>query len=125
MKLLISIPPNKPFGAYRAGATVTTTPFSLLVQKPLTLTFDLFDGANRVLPMFNERVSERVARRLRALGVNIFVNRPMVKEEAEQIVLRGLQTRTETVIWTAGVKPNSFFQKISGLVFDQRSQVYC
>ncbi|MBI2048392.1 MAG: NAD(P)/FAD-dependent oxidoreductase [Parcubacteria group bacterium] len=87
------------------------------------ITIDLFEGAGRILPTLNERVSELAAGRLRALGVNIFVNRPLVKEEGEQIMVRGLSAKTETVIWTAGVKPNSFFQKIPGLTFDQRGRV--
>ena len=87
------------------------------------ITIDLFEGAGRILPTLPETVSRRASRRLRALGVNIFVNRPLVKEEAEQIMVRGLQTKTETVIWTAGIKPNSFFQKITGLTFDQRGRV--
>ncbi|MBI4136274.1 MAG: NAD(P)/FAD-dependent oxidoreductase [Candidatus Vogelbacteria bacterium] len=87
------------------------------------ITIDLFEGASRILPALPETVSRRASQRLRALGVNIFVNRPLVKEEAEQIMVRGLQTKTETVIWTAGIKPNSFFQKITGLTFDQRGRV--
>lgn len=87
------------------------------------ITIDLFEGAGRILPSLPEIVSRRAARRLRALGVNIFVNRPLVKEEAEQIMVRGLSAKTETVIWTAGVKPNSFFRKIPGLAFDERGRV--
>ncbi|MBI2097881.1 MAG: FAD-dependent oxidoreductase [Candidatus Vogelbacteria bacterium] len=87
------------------------------------ITIDLFEGAGRILPALPEAVARRASRRLRALGVNIFVNRPLVSEEAEKIMVRGLSAKTETVIWTAGIKPNSFFQKIPGLTFDQRGRV--
>ncbi len=87
------------------------------------VTIDLFEGAPRVLPSLPPAVSGLAAQRLRRLGVNIFLNRALVKEEAEQIVVKGLSTKTKTVIWTAGVKPNSFYQKISGLTLDQRGRV--
>ncbi len=84
---------------------------------------DLIEAAPRILPMFPHEVSVRIAARLRSLGVNIFVNRQMVKEDIEQISLRGMTMKTETVIWTAGVKPNSFFQKLVGLSFDPKGHV--
>lgn len=87
------------------------------------ITLDLFEAAPRLLPALPEAVSTLAARRLRALGVNLFLNRPLVKEAAEQIVVRGLTAKTETVIWTAGIKLNSFYRQIPGLSFDPRGRV--
>ena len=37
--------------------------------------------------------------------------------------MRGASFKTKTVIWTAGVKPNSFYQKINGFQFDKNGRV--
>ena len=87
------------------------------------VTLDLIEAAPRILPALPENVAARIARRLRYLGINIFTNRPMTKEEYEEITVRGMTMRTETVIWTAGVKPNSLYQKINGLEFDRQGRV--
>ena len=87
------------------------------------ITIDLIEAAPRILPMFAENVSLRVSTRLRRLGINIFTNRPMEKESLEEVKVRGVAIKTETVIWTAGTKPNSLYQKINGLNFDKKGRV--
>jgi NADH dehydrogenase len=91
--------------------------------EPSFITIDLIEAASRVLPMFPRDVSERVAERLRQLGVNIFCNRPITAEEAGTLMVRGMTMRTETVIWTAGVKPNLLYQQIAGFSFDKKGRV--
>lgn len=90
---------------------------------PALITIDLVEAAPRILPMFAEAVSARVADRLRHLGVNIYVNRPMVKEDIEGIQVQGMSMKTKTVIWTAGVKPNSFYQEAKIFEYDQKGRV--
>jgi len=87
------------------------------------ITVDLIEGAPRVLPALPEKVSKKVETQLRHLGVNIFTNRSMEKEEVEEISLQGLKMKTSTVIWTAGIKPNSLYSKIPGLSFDKKGRV--
>ncbi|MEK7612523.1 MAG: NAD(P)/FAD-dependent oxidoreductase [Patescibacteria group bacterium] len=87
------------------------------------ITIDLIDGAATILPMFPQKFSERITRRLRALGVNIFTNRSIIQEKKEEVLVQGINIKTDTVIWTAGIKPNSLYQKIPGLMFDQKGKV--
>lgn len=87
------------------------------------ISVDLIEAAPRILPAISEYVAEKVARRLRDIGVNIFTNRAMTKEEMEQISFRGMTMKTETVIWTAGVKPNHLYKSISSLLFDEKGRV--
>ncbi len=87
------------------------------------VTIDLIEGAPRILPAFSERFSARVAARLRELGVNIYVNRTMLQGRISEIALRGMTMKTETVIWTAGIKPNELYQRIPGFSFDQKGRV--
>ncbi len=84
---------------------------------------DLIEAAPMILPAFSSSVALRVADRLRILGVNIFTNRSMVKEETEVIVMRGMEMKADTVIWTAGVKPNEIYKKIKEFSFDKKGKV--
>ena len=87
------------------------------------ITIDLIEAAPRILPALAPKISEKAARHLRQLGVNIFTGRPMEAQKLEEIKVRGLSMKTETVIWTAGIKPNSLYQKIFGLAFDSKGRI--
>lgn len=90
---------------------------------PNLVTIDLIEAAPRIVPTLAEDVSKKVESRLRSLGVNIFVNRAVLKEEVEQVYLRDMEMKVKTVIWTAGVKPNSLYKQIEGLQFDPKGRV--
>ncbi len=90
---------------------------------PSLVSLNLFEAAPRILPMMPPAVSERVRARLQSLGVNLFVNRAVLREEAEGVLLRDMKLDSGTVIWTAGVKPNSLYSQITGLTFDKRGRV--
>lgn len=87
------------------------------------VTIELIEAAERILPALPEYFSERVEKRLRSLGVNIFTNRAMLKERLEEINVRGMTMKTETVVWTAGVTPNTLYARIQGLALDERGRV--
>lgn len=90
---------------------------------PSFITIDLIEAAPRILPSFPPKVSERVAQRLRLLGVNIFCNRPLAQEETGQLKVRGLTFQTETVLWTAGVRANALYSQIAHLQTDKKGRV--
>jgi NADH dehydrogenase len=90
---------------------------------PGLVTIDLVEGAPRLLPAMPEQVSQRALERLRRLGVNVLLNRPIMREEATEVTIRGMQIKTATVIWTSGVTPSSLYQKIPGLQYDKRGRV--
>ncbi|MDP4038721.1 MAG: FAD-dependent oxidoreductase [bacterium] len=87
------------------------------------VTIDLIEAAPRLLPIVDEKVSNKITNHLRKLGVNIFVNRAVIKEEVEQVFLKDMQMKSATLIWTAGVKPNDLYGQIKGLNFDKRGKV--
>jgi NADH dehydrogenase len=87
------------------------------------ITIDLIEAQSRILPLFPTAVAKKVTQRLRSLGVNVFINRPMSKGEIEKVTVRGMTMRTETIIWTAGIKPNSLHGKIEGLEVDKKGKV--
>ena len=87
------------------------------------ITIDLIEAAPQILPFMPKRVSRRVVRRLRHLGINIFTNRPMTREDCEKISIRGMTIESETVVWTAGIKPDSLHKKIHTLKFAEDGKV--
>lgn len=47
----------------------------------------------------------------------------MVREELQEVVLKGMAIKTETVIWTAGVRAHKFYGSIPGIETDKRGRV--
>ena len=90
---------------------------------PAVVTIDLIQSNNRLLPDLPEAISEKVELRLRKLGVNIFLNRRVVKEEIETVYLKDMRLNTKTVIWTAGVVINSRYKKTKGLKIGETGNV--
>ena len=90
---------------------------------PSLITIDLIESNNRLVPAVDPKVSDKILARLRELGVNIFLNRQLVSEEVTEIYLRDMNMKTNTLIWTAGTKLNSLFEKIEGLSFSPRKRV--
>lgn len=101
-----------------------TKKLSRMHEIPSSLvTIDLVEGGPRLLPLLPEDVSLRIHERLHALGVNVFLNRAVVKEEVEKVYLKDMEMKSKTVIWTAGVKPHKLYQTIEGLAFDKKGAV--
>ncbi len=84
---------------------------------------DLIEAAPRLLPALPEDISRKVENRLRRLGVNIFLNRTVVKEDIDGVYLKEMEMKTKTVIWTAGIKPHHLYSYIKGLKFDNKGRV--
>lgn len=87
------------------------------------ITIDLIEAASRILSSFPESVSLKIKKRLHKLGVNIFTHRPIQRAEVQELHLKGLTMKSDTVIWTAGIEPNELFAKIAGLTFDNKGKV--
>ncbi len=79
------------------------------------ITIDLVEASSRLTPMLPEKVSEFLYNRLHSLGVNIFLNRSVVKEDVDQILMKDMSMKSNTLIWTAGSRTNHFYEKIQGL----------
>ncbi len=92
-------------------------------MEPSLVTIDLIEAAPRILPTMPPDVSEKARVRLQSLGVNIFLNRALMKEEFDEIYLKDIELKAKTVIWTAGVKPHHLYTQVAGLSFDKRGKV--
>jgi NADH dehydrogenase len=76
---------------------------------PATATVLLVEGAPRVLPGYDERLSARAARALGRLGVEVASGRTVVGVDAGGVTVRGADGRVRrhaarTVVWAAGVQ---------------------
>lgn len=87
------------------------------------VTIDLIHADSRLVPALPERVSRSIEKRLRSLGVNLYLNRHVMKEDVEKLYLKDIEIRAKTVIWTAGIASNPLYKKIKELQFNQRGQV--
>lgn len=75
------------------------------------VTVDIIETAPRILPMMSEKVSVLAAGKLRELGVNIFTDRALKSQDTSLVELEDMRVNTKTLIWTAGVRANEFFEK--------------
>lgn len=90
---------------------------------PSLVTIDIIQSGSRVLPALPENVSRHVEARLRKLGMNLFLNRTLVKEEVEQVYLKDMSMQAKTVIWTAGTKVNPLVKNIQRLELSPKGRV--
>jgi len=79
------------------------------------ITIDLIEGASRLVPMLPEKASQKIHQRLSSLGVNIFLNRTLIKGSSWTVYLNDMKMGAKTVIWTAGVVPNKLLDSVEGL----------
>lgn len=70
---------------------------------------DLVEAANRPLPNMPTRLSRIVTRRLKRVGVRLFINTRVESESVDEIELSSGPINSRTVVWTAGVTNNPFF----------------
>ncbi len=87
------------------------------------VTVDIIQAAPRLLPTMPEEVSRRAMHRLNKLGINILLNKAVTGENDKGVVLKDIQFNSKTIIWTAGVRPSSVYQKIDGLTFDKGGHI--
>ena len=116
--LCINIVGGGPLGVDTAGElSLWTTKLSRLFRVPKKLiTINLIDSGNRLLPMLSESASNRVRRRLEQLGVRVMLEKRITGETDEGLCLTDVNIESDTVIWTAGVRANSLYEKITGLM---------
>jgi NADH dehydrogenase len=112
-------------GVELAGEFASYTRHVAVLHKvdPSLITIDLIEAMPRVLSTLPQRLSDATLQRLRELGVNVYLNRSVVKETVESLFLKDMQMTTKTVVWTAGLKGNSLLQSVVGLTLDKRGRV--
>jgi NADH dehydrogenase len=70
---------------------------------------DLIEAAPRLLPRMPLDTSRAVKRRLKRIGVQLRLNSIVQGATADELTVSGKPIRSHTVVWTAGVTNNPFF----------------
>jgi len=83
---------------------------------------DLIEAAPRLLPRMPMDTSRMVKRRLKRLGIKLYVGQAVQGETADELTVSGKPIRSHTVIWTAGVTNHPFFKE-NNFVLTNRGKV--
>lgn len=75
---------------------------------PSEITTALVEYQDRVLPQMDRTLSRTSVRRLRRMGVKVMLNTRVVGANEEGLLLADVQEplRTDTIVWTAGIRAN-------------------
>ena len=87
------------------------------------VTIDIIESAPRLVASLPDKVSKKILARLHKLGVNVFLNRALEKEELQNVYMKDMTMKTKTVVWTAGIKTNHLYKEIPGIVIAKNSRV--
>lgn len=91
--------------------------------EPRKIHIDLVEGAPHLMPRLPRRVGRAIERRLRHLGVKLYLGKAVQGQTAEELTVSGKPIRSHTVIWTAGMANNPFFGPDSGFELSPRKKV--
>jgi NADH dehydrogenase FAD-containing subunit len=99
-----------PTGVEMAGAIAELRRFTLRHEfrhiVPQSARVILVDGGSRILSGFDEGLARRAHRRLEQLGVEVRLHSVVDGADQDGILIGSERIATQTVIWTAGVKPS-------------------
>lgn len=84
-------------------------------NKSVKISIDLVEAGSNILPSMSTNFSNNIKKHLTSLGVNVMINRPIIKEELDRVYLKNANIKTKTVIWTAGVVINHLYTQTKGL----------
>jgi NADH:ubiquinone reductase (H+-translocating) len=90
---------------------------------PSLITVDLIEAGNRLFPTMSEKVSALAERRLRTLGVNIYLNRAVMSQDIFGVSMGNMDFQSSTVIWTAGTQINESYKKIPNATFTDNKRI--
>ncbi|MGZ6004518.1 MAG: NAD(P)/FAD-dependent oxidoreductase [Candidatus Saccharimonadales bacterium] len=72
---------------------------------------DIIEALPQLLPRLPKRTSKVVAKRLKRLGVDVYLGKAVQGQTADELTVSGKPIRSHTVVWTAGVTNHPFFKE--------------
>ncbi len=70
---------------------------------------DLVEAMPHLMPRLPKPIGRAIEKRLRRLGVKLYLNAKVEGQSADELTVSGKPIRSHTVIWTAGIANNPFF----------------
>jgi NADH dehydrogenase len=92
------------------------------VKTHKNLRISLVEAAPHLLPRAPKDVSAAITKRLRKLGIKLFLGTAVQGATADTLMLGDKTLQTETIVWTAGVTNHPFF-KDNGFRLNERGKV--
>jgi NADH:ubiquinone reductase (H+-translocating) len=83
---------------------------------------DLVEAAPKLIPRMPDRMSKAVARRLRSLGIKLYLNQKVEGETADALMVNGRPIQSHTVVWNAGTTTSPFFKQ-NNFALSERGKV--
>lgn len=84
----------------------------------------LIEGADRILPVLPERISEQVAEQLVQFGVDMMVNELVSEVTVDSVKMKsGQSLHVDMVVWCAGIKAPDILATMDGLVVTTNNQL--
>jgi NADH dehydrogenase len=83
---------------------------------------DLVEAMPHLMPRMPKPVGRTIERRLRQLGVKLYLNSKVEGATGDELMVSGKPIRSHTIIWTAGIANNPFFTT-SDFTFSGRKKV--
>ena len=94
------------------------------IKKPVQATVTIVEGANSVLPGFNEKIIGKVTKRLRNLGIEIINNEIIEKVVPNKVIAKsGREIFYDILIWTGGVQASSLTRVLPLKTEEKKRQV--
>lgn len=72
---------------------------------------DLIEAAPRLMPRMPKAYSKAVAKRLKQLGIQLYLGKTVQAQDADILMVDGKPIKSHTVIWTAGVTNHPFLRE--------------
>lgn len=83
---------------------------------------DLVEAAPKLVPRMPAPMSRAIAKRLRSLGVRLYLNQKVEGQTADALMINGKPIQSHTVVWNAGITTNPFFKE-HGFAMSERGKV--
>lgn len=83
---------------------------------------DLVEGNKHLMPRMPRVVGRAIERRMRKLGVRLYLGQAVQGETADELTVGGKPIQSHTVVWTAGQANNPFFTE-QGFTISPRKKV--
>jgi NADH:ubiquinone reductase (H+-translocating) len=92
---------------------------------PEDLRWVLVEAAGRIMPEVGPRMGRYTVERLMEAGIEVYLDTRVKSMEGGHVVLDdGTEFETDTIVWTAGVKPNPMLEH-TDLPRDARGRIEC
>jgi len=83
---------------------------------------DLVEAAPALVPRMPKGMGRAIARRLRKLGVTLYLDRRVEGATADSLTINGKPIQSHTIVWTAGTANHPFFKE-NGFKLNERGKV--